>query len=156
MVNPWNARSFAAALLDALNMSEQERAERHAYAYRYCTKHSDKMVRPHQGDDVREWRAVFLDCPGNPGYGVRAWAYVAGNVDKARVEHATGRIKQTHRCTNCRIICLRNNFPPGRRICAFCAVGKTAPYGAWDRFAYAVKRCKCNWRFVYSGSGGVT
>lgn len=45
MVNPWNARSFAAALLDALNMSEQERAERHAYAYRYCTKHSDKMVR---------------------------------------------------------------------------------------------------------------
>ncbi|KAL8433322.1 hypothetical protein Efla_001876 [Eimeria flavescens] len=43
MVNPWNARSFAAALLDALNMSEQERAERHAYAYRYCTKHSDKM-----------------------------------------------------------------------------------------------------------------
>ncbi|KAL8456166.1 hypothetical protein Emag_000012 [Eimeria magna] len=44
MVNPWNARSFAAALLDALNMSEQERAERHAYAYRYCTKHSDKMV----------------------------------------------------------------------------------------------------------------
>ncbi|OEH76524.1 glycosyltransferase family 20 protein [Cyclospora cayetanensis] len=43
MVNPWNARAFAAALHDAVNMSEQERAERHAYAYRYCTKHSDKM-----------------------------------------------------------------------------------------------------------------
>uniref|UniRef100_A0A0G4FL09 Uncharacterized protein n=1 Tax=Chromera velia CCMP2878 TaxID=1169474 RepID=A0A0G4FL09_9ALVE len=39
-VNPWDINTFAMSILDALEMPDQEKIERHDYAYRYVVKHT--------------------------------------------------------------------------------------------------------------------